>query len=63
MSFLTLILVLATIATIITLVMGLVSMARGGDYDLKHSEQLMYTRVGIQGGAVLLMLIALYLIS
>ncbi|MDH3645450.1 MAG: twin transmembrane helix small protein [Gammaproteobacteria bacterium] len=63
MYLLTVIIVLATIATIATLVMGLVSMARGGDYDLKHSEHLMYTRVGIQGGAVLLMLIALFLLA
>ena len=53
--------IVALLATIVVLVMGISSMARGGAYDLQHSVQYMYARVGMQGIAVLFMLIALYL--
>ena len=52
--------VIALLATIGTLVLGLSSMARGGAYDMQHSVQYMYARVGFQGAAVLFMFIALY---
>jgi len=61
MSLLTLTVVLALIATVATLVWGLGSMARGGAYDEKHSEQLMFTRIGIQTFAFVMLLIAVYL--
>ena len=52
--------ILALLATIAALGVGIVSMMRGGDFDQKHSTQLMYTRVGFQGAALVLLLIALY---
>ncbi len=61
MSLLTITVVLALIATIATLVWGLGSMATGGSYDEKHSEQLMFTRIGIQTFAFIMLLIAVYL--
>ena len=60
MSLLTFMIILALLATIAALGTGVVSMVRGGEYDSKHSTQLMYARVGFQGLALALMLVALY---
>jgi len=62
MQILTLIVVLAVIATAVSLGLGIRSMMRGGEYDNEHSSQLMALRVGAQGLAFALMLVALYLI-
>ncbi len=51
--------VLAMLATVVTLGMGIVSMARGGDYDRQHSTQLMGWRVGLQAATLLLLALAL----
>jgi hypothetical protein len=59
MSLLTLMIILALLATIVALGAGLVSMLRGGEYDRQHGTQLMAARVGFQGVAVLLLLVAL----
>ena len=61
MSVLNTVLVLAVIATVIVLGMGIVSMARGGRYDRQHSVQLMATRVGLQAATLLFLLVALLL--
>ena len=61
MTLLTTTIVLALMATIVTLAWGLGSMATGGAYDEKHSEQLMFVRVGIQVFAFVMLLIAAYL--
>lgn len=61
MSLLTITVVLALIATIVTLAWGVGSMAIGGNYDKKHSEQLMFTRIGIQTFAFVMLLVAAYL--
>jgi hypothetical protein len=63
MGFLSVVVVLALIATIGALGMGVMSMARGGDFDHQHSEQYMAARVGLQGVAVIFMFIALYVIN
>ena len=39
---------------------GLVYNMRGGEYDRQHGTQLMTARVGFQGVAVLLLLVALF---
>jgi hypothetical protein len=36
-------------------------MAQGGEFDRKHSTQLMFARVGMQGVTVLLLFLAVYL--
>lgn len=61
MSLLTITVVLALVATVITLAWGLGSMAVGGSYDDKHSEQLMFARIGIQVFAFVMLLAAVYL--
>jgi hypothetical protein len=53
--------VLALIATIITLVMGLLAMSGGEAIDREFSTPLMWTRVGLQAFAVALLLVALVL--
>jgi len=60
MTFLDLMIVLALMATIATLGWGVGSMAVGGTYDEKHSEKLMFTRVGIQVFAFAMLLLAMY---
>lgn len=60
MSLLSLMIVLAALATVGALGAGIVSMVRGGEYDEKHSTQLMVARVGFQGAALVLLLVALY---
>jgi len=53
--------VLALIATIITLFMGLLSMSGSEQVDRDFSEPLMWTRVGLQALAVALLVLALFL--
>lgn len=60
MNPLTLMIVLALIATVAALGAGIYSMVRGGEFDQKHSAQLMMARVGFQGIALALLLVALY---
>ncbi len=60
MDALVLLIILALIATIVSLVTGVVSMGRGGEFDQKHSNQLMWSRVGFQGLALILLVAALY---
>ena len=59
MDLLTTMIMLALIATIGALGTGVVSMMRGGEFDRKHGNQLMFARVGFQGLALLLLLAAL----
>ena len=61
MSLLTVTVVLALIATIATLGWGLGSMVKGGSYGDTHSEKLMFTRIGIQLFAFVMLLLAVYL--
>lgn len=59
MSVLTTMIVLALIATLAALAWGVGSMAHGGTYDDKHSEGIMFTRVGLQALAFVLIVLAL----
>lgn len=61
MNLLTIVIVLALLATVVVLVMGIGSMARGGEYDDKHETQFMFARVGLQGATFVLLMVALYL--
>ena len=61
MSLLTLTVILALVATIVTLAWGVGSMAMGGTYDKEHSEQLMFTRIGIQTFAFVMLIVAVFL--
>lgn len=59
MTLLTVIIVVAMLATAGALVGGIASMAHGGKYDQRHSHQFMFARVGLQGLTLALLLIAL----
>ena len=63
MALINLVVILALLATIGALAFGVTSMARGGNYDVKHSEQFMSARLIFQAVAVLLIIIALFLIN
>ena len=58
MNFLPLIVILALIAAVAALIWGVSSMAHGGSYDREHSEQIMFTRIGVQAVAFVLIVIA-----
>jgi len=60
MNILTTAVILALIGVVATLVWGVGSMAHGGTYDREHSEKLMFTRVGIQAAAFILIILALF---
>lgn len=61
MNFLTVVIVLAMIITIGVMVVGIWSMSHGGEFDRKHSDQLMMARVGAQAVTLLLLFLAVYL--
>lgn len=58
--FLNVLIVLALLATLAALGIGLLSMAVGGSTDKDFGEQLMWTRIGMQGAAAVLIILALY---
>lgn len=53
--------VLALIATVITLFLGLLAMGGGEEVDREFSTPLMWARIGLQAFAVVAMLVALWL--
>lgn len=61
MDLLTVVVVLALIATIITLLLGLITMGGGESMDREFSTPLMWIRVGLQAFAIVLLLIAIWL--
>ncbi len=63
MNILTMVIMVALVVTIGLVGTGVWSMAHGGEFDKKHSTQLMFARVGMQGVTVLLLLLAVYLAS
>ena len=63
MNILTVVIIVALLMTIGLVSTGVWSMAHGGEFDRKHSTQLMFARVGMQGLTVLLLLFAVYLAS
>lgn len=60
MTVLTTVIVLAMLATAGALFWGIGSMVHGGEFDQRHSHQIMFVRVGLQGITLLLLLIALF---
>ena len=51
--------VIALAAVALTLIAGLYSLARGGEFAQKHSNKLMRLRVALQAAAIILMVIVL----
>ena len=60
MNALTALIILALVATVVSLGLGIRSMMKGGEYDRKHSDQFMLSRIGFQALALILMVAALY---
>ena len=58
MNLLTLLVLVSLVAVVAALFWGVGSMAHGGSYDDEHSEQIMFTRIGIQAIAFILIVIA-----
>jgi len=63
MNVLNLVIMVALLITVGLIGTGIWSMAHGGEFDQKHSTQLMMARVGMQGITVLLLLLAVFLAS
>lgn len=61
MKLLTLLIVGALVMTIGVIGTGIWSMAHGGEFDRKHSTQLMLARVGMQAVTLLLLLMAFFM--
>ena len=53
----------ALIATVIVMMLGLRSMAKGGDYDREHAEKFMWERVALQMLVVILLIAAAVLLN
>ncbi len=49
---------IAMALTVLSLLLGLVSMVKGGEFDKKHSGRLMRARVTLQGVALALFALA-----
>jgi hypothetical protein len=58
---LNIVIILALVATLIALLLGLTSMGKGGAFDKSFGEGFMWLRVGLQGLAVGLLILALWL--
>lgn len=61
MDILNVVIVAALLITVGLIGTGIWSMAHGGEFDQKHSTQLMFARVGMQGITFLLLLVAIFL--
>lgn len=63
MSIVNYLVIAALIATVIVLVLGLRSMAVGGQYDKAHAEKFMWERVALQALVIILLIAAALLLN
>jgi len=63
MNILNVVIVAALLVTVGLIGTGVWSMAHGGEFDQKHSTQLMFARVGMQTVTFLLLLLAMFIAS
>ncbi len=63
MSIVNMLIIGALIATIVVMMLGLRSMAKGGDYDREHAEKFMWERVALQFLVVILLVAAALLLN
>ncbi len=63
MSIVSMLIIGALIATVVVMMLGLRSMAKGGDYDNEHAEKFMWERVALQGLVVILLLAAAVILN
>ena len=61
MKIITVLIILALIATVVSMGVGVGSMAKGGAYDDKHSGQFMNARIIFQAVAAILLMLALFM--
>lgn len=61
MSLLTVVIILALLATVVALLFGLMSLGQGGSFDKDFGTGFMWARVGFQAAAVVLLILALLL--
>jgi len=61
MTLMKVLIIAALIVTVALIGTGIWSMAHGGEFDRKHSTQLMAGRVGMQAVTLILLLYAIYL--
>jgi len=61
MNAMMLLIALGIVATVAILFTGLGSMVKGGEFDDRHSHQLMFARVGLQGFTLVLVAVAVLL--
>ena len=61
MDLLTVMIILALLATGVSLLMGLTSLGQGGSFDKDFGTGFMWARVGFQALAVILLVVALSL--
>jgi hypothetical protein len=61
MDLLTVVIILALIATVVALLLGLMSLGQGGSFDKDFGTGFMWARVGLQGLAVALLVVAILL--
>ena len=62
-SILPFIIITVLIAVLIVLLIGIISMLKGGDFNKRWGNKLMRARVALQGLAVILILLTAYLFS
>jgi hypothetical protein len=58
---LTFVIILALVTTVAALLFGLMAMGKGGKFDEEYGEGFMWARVILQGLAVVLLVLALWL--
>ncbi|MBO6784586.1 MAG: twin transmembrane helix small protein [Alphaproteobacteria bacterium] len=63
MNALAIILAIALAGVVLALVVGVIAMARGGEFNRKHGNTMMRLRVGLQGLAVVLVLLFVFVAS
>jgi hypothetical protein len=56
-SILNFLLIIALIAVVLSLLVGVIGMAKGGDFNAKYGNLLMRARVISQGAAIVLLII------
>jgi hypothetical protein len=61
MDLLLVVIVLAILATVVTMFLGLLAMSGGGSADREFSTPLMWTRIGFQAATVALLILAVVL--
>lgn len=61
MDLMTVVIILALLATMVALLFGLMSLGQGGRFDRDFGTGFMWARVGFQGLAVALLILALLL--